>query len=176
MGEGVFLWAWDGTVWRKVLIDANGKLQVDVASGLDVDVNLHGYDGAAWQPIRGQVPPNFISWNNFMLLVAAGQYRYDAVFAGWTRVPSKVTPKRMTAAGQVVAGAHNLYWLSINPSAAAAAVDITDDLTGLGAIVFDMYRATRDHMHIVLEPPMPFSTGIYLKTFTNLTSVMFGYV
>lgn len=32
MGDGVMLWGWATTVWRKVLVDALGHLQVDVLS------------------------------------------------------------------------------------------------------------------------------------------------
>lgn len=34
MGEGVFLWAWNGSGFVKVLVDAAGHLQVDVLTSL----------------------------------------------------------------------------------------------------------------------------------------------
>jgi len=94
----------------------------------------------------------------------------------WVRAPAVVVVKRMDGTGQVIAGAHKLFWVSMNPSAANSVLELTDAIAALGAVVFDMYHATRDHMHMVLNPPMPFTTGIYLETFTSFTSVMFGYV
>lgn len=87
-----------------------------------------------------------------------------------------VETKRMTNTGQVVAGVHRLYWVSMNPSAANAVIALTDNTDGAGDPVFDMYHATRDHMHMVLSPPMLFDKGIYVKTFTSMTSMVFGYV
>lgn len=49
MNGHVELWAWDGTLWRKVLIDAAGHLQIDVVSAPIGQANIYGYDGAAWQ-------------------------------------------------------------------------------------------------------------------------------
>lgn len=98
--------------------------------------------------------------------------------AGYLKVhlmPEEVTTKRMTGVGQVVSGAAKLHWLSMNPSAADSEAVLTDDLDGSGATVFDMFHASRDHMHMLLSPPMPFTTGIYLKTLNHMTSVMFGY-
>jgi len=104
------------------------------------------------------------------------QWRWNHIDRVWNKLPAVVTPKRITAIGQVIAGAHNLCWVSMNPSAANSEIALTDDLDGLGATVFDMFHATRDHMHMVLTPPMPFTTGIYVKTLTNFTSLIFGYV
>lgn len=94
----------------------------------------------------------------------------------WIKAPAVVVTKRMAGTGQVIAGVHKLFWVSMNPSAANSILVLTDDTDGSTATVFDMYHATRDHMHMVLNPPMPFTTGIYIKTFTSFTSVMFGYV
>jgi len=82
----------------------------------------------------------------------------------------------MAAVGQVVAGAHKLYWMAMNPSLAASIVEITDAIAALGAVVFDHFDTARDGHMMNLYPPMCFSTGIYLETFTNMTSITFGYV
>ena len=102
---------------------------------------------------------------------------WDDTLKLWVKAPAVVTVKRIIATGQVGAvGAHKLFWVSMNPSAANSILEITDDTDGSTAVVFDMYHATRDHMHMLLGPPMPFSNGIWVKTFTSFTSVMFGYV
>ncbi len=90
--------------------------------------------------------------------------------------PSEVTTARLVAVGQVVAGAHKLYWISMNPSAGASVFELTDDITGLTAVVLDHYHAGRESHVFNAQPPMPFTTGIYLKTLTNMTSIIFGYV
>ena len=94
----------------------------------------------------------------------------------WVKQPAAVKTIRKIAVGEVVAGAARLYWISMNPSAANSVLEITDAVAIGGDIVFDMYHATRDHMHMLLNPPMPFVTGIWIETLTSFTSVMFGYV
>jgi len=242
MGEGVFLWAWDGTIWRKVLVDANGKLQVDVASGLDVDVNLHGYDGAAWQELlvelaanpnlrvklydgangidselistsdltaalRGLITnaclrlyyaagPAYIKWHA-SISCGDADYGYNTApvsiraFNGATydrlrsysggvlkvgRAEVGATLVRLTGAGAVVAGAKKLMWLTVRPSAANWALELTDAVAGGGAVKWDIGGAAVESHHFVFDPPIEFSTGVYLETFTNSTSVMFSYV
>jgi len=214
------LWAWDGTVWRKVLIDANGKLQVDVASGLDVDSNLHGYDGAVWQPLRTQSASGSIATGIQTLITKATNYlwhqswnfwlpQYVAALLGdanagdyipitalmsfngvkWDRLRSYGTGilkvgraevgaalARLTAAGAVVGGAKKLMWLTIRPSAANWVLELTDAVAGGGAVKWDVGGAAVEPHHCVFDPPIEFSAGIYLETFTNLTSVMFSYV
>lgn len=101
---------------------------------------------------------------------------WDYTNNSWVKAPAAIIPKRMTATGQVIAGAHKLYWVSMNPSAANSVLELTDAIGGGSAVVFDMYHATRDHMHMLLNPPMPFATGIWIETLTSFTSVMFGYV
>lgn len=94
----------------------------------------------------------------------------------WVQAPACVTSKYMAAAGQVAAGARRLYWLTMNPSAALSAVELSDDLTGLTATVWDHFDTTRDGHMMNLYPPMYFANGIYLKTFTNMTSITFGFI
>jgi len=105
-----------------------------------------------------------------------GNWYWNYTTNEWEKVPAVVTTKRMTAIGQVIAGAHKLHWVSMNPSAANSELVITDDTDGSTATVFDAFHATRDHMHMVLSPPMPFTTGIYLKTLNHMTSLILGYV
>ncbi len=94
----------------------------------------------------------------------------------WEKAPAVVTTVRLVAAGLVVAGAHKLYWINITPGAGNSLVELTDDTAALGAVVYDCFHTSKEtHVHSLI-PPMPFTDGIYLETFTNLTSVVFGYV
>jgi len=103
-------------------------------------------------------------------------WEWDAANKIWVEKPAVVAVKRMTAVGQVIAGAHKLYWVDCNPSAGLSAWELTDDLVGGLAIVLDEFHTSRESHMINLNPPMPFTTGIYLKTFTNMNSITFGYV
>jgi len=86
-----------------------------------------------------------------------------------------LAPDRKTGVGLVNAGASALYWITINPSAANAILELTDADAGGGAVVYDLAFASRQAAHFNFRPAMKFTTGIYLETYTNLTSVMFGY-
>jgi len=94
----------------------------------------------------------------------------------WEKAPAAVVTKRMTATGQVIAGAHKLYWLHMNPSAGSSVLELTNAIAGGGAVIYDDFHTDREgHLHS-FNPPIPFTTGIYLETFTNMTSTTFGYV
>lgn len=105
-----------------------------------------------------------------------GTWLWDDANEVWEKAPASVVTKRMVGVGQVIAGAHKLYWISCNPSVAASVWELSDDTTGLTATVLDHYHATRDGHNTNLIPPKQFAVGIYLKTFTNMTSMTFGYV
>jgi len=94
----------------------------------------------------------------------------------WQKAPACVTTVRLVAVGQVVAGHHHLYWILTDPSAANNNAALTDDLDGLGAVVLDGFKATQDSFFVPLNPPMCFSTGIYLSVLVGMTSITFGYV
>ena len=105
-----------------------------------------------------------------------GIWLWDDANSVWLPAPACVVTIRMAAAGQVIAGAHKLYWLVTNPGAASSVLELTDAIAALGAVVFDHFDTTRDGHVMSLNPPMCFATGIYLETFTNMTSIIFGYV
>ncbi|KKL71319.1 hypothetical protein LCGC14_2096130 [marine sediment metagenome] len=101
---------------------------------------------------------------------------WDAANSVWVEASVVVVTKRMTDTGQVITGAHRLYWVNSTPSAGNSVLEVTDDTDGLSAIIYDCFHTTREsHVHN-LNPPMPFSNGIYIKTLTNYGSVIFGYV
>jgi len=105
-----------------------------------------------------------------------GIWLWNHITNEWEKAPAVVTTIRLVAAGQVAAGAHKLYWLHMNPSAGNSILELTDAIAALGAVIYDDFHTAKEgHIH-TLNPPMPFSTGIYLETFTNMTSVLFGYV
>ena len=105
-----------------------------------------------------------------------GIWLWDDANNVWVKAPAVVVPVRIVGTGQVVAGAHKLYWIHMNPSAGLSVLVLTDAMAGGAATLYDDYHTDREgHIHN-FEPPFPFSTGIYLETFTNLTSVLFGYV
>lgn len=107
---------------------------------------------------------------------AALLWEWDPVAEKWVKVPACVRLKRVTGAGQVVSGARSLYWISCNPDAAASEWELTDDLTGETDVVLDHHHPLRSSHNTNFIPPAKFSTGIYLKTYTNMTSITFGYV
>lgn len=84
---------------------------------------------------------------------------------------------RLVGVGQVgAAGARKLYWITMNPSAGASVFELADAAAGGGAVVYDHYHAGREAHHVLLDPPMEFSTGIYLEGLANMTSMIFGYL
>ena len=125
-----------------------------VAGHTSASVGLYAYNGATFDRLR--------SYNTGILKVGKGNIG--------------AVPVRKTAVGQVVAGAHELHQLCVNPSAANAALELTDAVAGGAAVLMDMFFTARETHHYVFDPPIPFATGIYLETFTNLTSVLFCYV
>lgn len=103
-------------------------------------------------------------------------WAWNHITEEWEEVPAVVTTKRLTGTGLVIAGAHKLHWVHENPSAGDSLFDLTDDLTGAGDVEFDHFSTAREGHLMHLDPPMPFSTGIYLKVYANYTSLVFGYV
>jgi len=95
----------------------------------------------------------------------------------WEKAPAAVLTERMVAVGQVgAAGAHKLYWIDCNPSAGNSVWELTDDTDGSTAIVLDEFHTARESHVSNFSPPIPFDNGIYLKTFTLMTSITFGYI
>jgi len=105
-----------------------------------------------------------------------GTWYWNRPVGEWEKAPSRVTTKRMVAAGQVVAGEHKLYWVSCNPSAGNSLWELTDAIAALGAVELDCFHTAKEGHVSNYLPPMQFDTGIYLETFTNMTSITFGYL
>ena len=103
-------------------------------------------------------------------------WEWDDTNKEWVKAPAVVIPKRMTGVGQVVLGAKKLYWISMKPSAASSEFQVTDATAGSATPLLEYFHTGYEsHIHN-LDPPCPFVSGIYLETFTNMTSITFGYV
>jgi len=100
---------------------------------------------------------------------------WDDTLGEWVKQQATSTPVRMDAVGLVIAGQHNLCWLSCNPSAGNSVWELTDAIVGGAAVVLDCFSTARESKMGNFNPPIHFATGIYLETFTNMTSITFGY-
>lgn len=103
-------------------------------------------------------------------------WRWNHITNQWEKEPAVVNTIRLVAVGQVAAGAHKLYWVTICPFAANWGIEVSDDTTGLTATVWDAWDDLKSSFHVVLSPPMNFTTGIYLKAMGNPVAVTFGYI
>ena len=64
-------------------------------------------------------------------------WEWDNANSKWVEKPAVVVTKRMTAAGQVISGAHKLYWIEINPSTGNSVFELTDAIAGGGTVLYD---------------------------------------
>jgi len=165
--------------------------EVDLPSAtpkLAAAAQLFAYDYTAnLAPLIIQTTSDGVSANRTALWCAGEMYVFNG--ATWDRARSyaggiqKVgraaigsTTIRKTATGQVVAGAHNLYWIACSPDAPTAEFELTDAVAGGGAVVYDHFDTDKNSEHLQFDPPMKFATGIYVETFTNMKSLVFCYV
>ena len=167
------------------LIDTSSLVATE--RGLVVKAQITGYHGFPLISGPDNVDNVSVSTSNSRLMTLARLYGFDG--SNWDRLRTwgvgvlKVgraevdsTTTRLVAAGQVIAGAHNLYWLTCNPSAGSSVFELSDDTDGLSATVLDCFSTNREGKGFTFDPPMKFATGIYLKTFTAMTSMIFCYV
>lgn len=103
-------------------------------------------------------------------------WQWDDTLHVWVKAPAVVRNIRKTAVGPVVAGAHKLYWVACSPSAPGAEWQLTDDIAGGGAIVYDHFDPDKHSDHLIISPPMQFITGIWVEKFDHMFSLVFGYV
>lgn len=101
---------------------------------------------------------------------------WNHITGAWEEAPAVVNTVRLVGVGQVAAGAHKLYWIKCNPGAGNSLWELSDDTTGLTATALDEFHTTREGHTDNFLPPMNFTNGIYLKVFTNMTSMTFGYI
>ena len=93
----------------------------------------------------------------------------------WKTNQDKLSLIRKTATGSVVSGACKLYWMTIAPSGATTVLDISDG-TSSGTTIWSWQDVVGTGPHLSFDPPMPFATGIYIETLTDITAVTFGYL
>lgn len=103
-------------------------------------------------------------------------WEWNYITGAWVQKPACVETTRLIGTGLVRAGACYLHWIKCNPSVAASVWEVTDAVAGGGIIVFEGYHASRESHNTNFIPPRYFTTGIYLETFTNMTSLTFGIV
>ena len=101
---------------------------------------------------------------------------WNSITDEWEKAPAVVTTTRLVAEDTGIAGAHKLYWIKCNPGVANSVWALTDAIAAGGVIIIDSFHAGREGHTVNLSPPMNFLTGIWLETFTNMTSMTFGYV
>ncbi len=140
------------TVWARF---NEGDAALNAMTGLLTINRLYGYNGATWDRLR----------------------TYPTGILKVGRAEVGLLDVRLTAAGPVgAAGARRLYWMLLNPSAGSSAIELTDAIAAGAAIKADHFDTTRDGHMVTFDPPLEFSIGIYLETFTNMTSIIFGYL
>jgi len=107
-----------------------------------------------------------------------GAYKYvwNHITEEWKKAPAVVDSIRLTAIDTGIAGAHKLYWIACDPSAGNSVWELSDDTDGSTATVLSCFSTNRETKGFVFNPPMNFVTGIYIKVFTNMTSMTFGYI
>jgi len=149
------LYADDGANLSRVgMLLAGADAVLNTLNTLGAASMLYGFNGATWDRLRTH---------------AGGVLKVEKAAISATLV-------RKTVVGSVVAGAHVLHQICINPSAANAVVEFTDAIIAAQPIVWDMFFASRETHHFIFDPPIPFTDGIYLETLTGITSIMLCYV
>lgn len=102
-------------------------------------------------------------------------WEFNPITEEWEKVTAVVRTARMVAPGQVVLGRAHLHWLHENLSGGNGLWELTDAIAGGGAVVLDHFSVNREGHQLHFDPPMYFANGIWLETFTNMTSIVFGY-
>lgn len=103
-------------------------------------------------------------------------WEWDAANNEWVKKPAVVVADRRVGTGLIAGGAHKLYWVKCNPSAGNSVWEIADSAVALGAVLLDCFHTSKEGHITNFLPPCPFTNGIYLETFTNMTSMVFGYI
>lgn len=105
-----------------------------------------------------------------------GNWAWNHLNDTWEKAPAVVTPDRRVGTGLIAGGKHKLYWVACNPGAGNSLWEIADSAVPGGAVLLDCFSTNRESKGFVFNPPCPFTDGIYLETFTNMTSITFGYI
>lgn len=103
-------------------------------------------------------------------------FEWDSINNVWVRKPAVVRTVRAVAAGQGVLGACKLYWIACSPDGPGAEFEITDAIAIDGAVVYDHFDNDKHSEQLPLDPPMQFTTGIWIEKFDHIHSLTFGYI
>lgn len=97
--------------------------------------------------------------------------------ATYKRASELCSTKRLTAVGAIKAAAGKLYWITVRPSTQDWYVSIDNSTDGSGTTAWDVGSggSSSAPFHAVFDPPIPFSTGIYLEAVDHITSITAGY-
>ena len=106
----------------------------------------------------------------------AYSWLWNHITEEWEKTPAVVTVDRRVGTGLIAGGAHKLYWATCTPNASNSVWEVTDSAVALGAVLLDCFSTAKESKGFVFNPPCPFTDGIYLETFTNMTSITFGYI
>ena len=79
-------------------------------------------------------------------------------------------------AGAVVAGARKLFWISCSPDAPGAEFELTDAVGGGQPVKLDHFDPDKHSEIINFDPPIKFSTGIWIEKFDHIHSLVFCYI
>ena len=107
-------------------------------------------------------------------MAQVGTWAWDWAVNRWRKGPASIETVRLLGAGLARAGSCKCFFVHVNPSAPNALAEITDAVAGGGVVKFDHFDTDREASHMLFVPPLQFTTGIFLETATNLTSVVFG--
>jgi len=117
-------------------------------------VGLWGFNGAQWDRLR--------------------TYGTGTLKVGRAAIDS--TTKRVTAAGAVIGGARELYWIACSPDDPNAEFELSDAIEALQPIVYDHFDTDKHSDHLHFDPPMKFATGIWVEKFDHMKSLVFCYI
>ena len=117
-------------------------------------VGLLGFNGVSWDRLR---------------TYATGILKVEKAPIGATVAP-------VAAAGAVAAGARDIYWIACTPDDPNAEWELSDDTDGSTAEVYCHFDSDKHSEHINFDPPMHFSTGIYVKKFDHIKCLHICYI
>ena len=68
-----------------------------------------------------------------------------------------------------------VYWMTVSDTAALA-IELNDSLADGGVDQWALSLPASGYGHFIFDPPIEFSTGIYLDVSTNTCKVVIGYI
>ena len=151
---GGIMGRWSGSMMRSVGI---GYIDSDNPPLTSICLNsrgfLFGFNGTNWNRLR--------TYGTGVLKVA--------------RAEAGLSTLLRTTAGQIKAGAGKLYWLVVTGNGGNGVIELSDDTDGSTTAKIVVRVPQSDCKPVVLDPPMEFGNGIYLKSVAN-SEVTAGYM